>query len=440
MAVALPLAACMAALDAAPETEFGSDDLLCASHLFSVIESQGLCNFKQDDDTPWLPVETRALCNFCKSASNVQVLLTVVRAWDARIISELTSLRQSFERFRQVEKCSGILGIQYCGALVDLQFVIQTWLLSGWTVPRWQQRVLQVDPSARRPATSVYAWWRVLSAWHTRPCRTAERVHFEQHCLARNFHDALEAAKATYDWDLAAEVFATIAALGGEAAAVLQWPHMHKAHAYYVPALAAAPAVWRPKDGGNLGLFAGVLESYADVVLEEWLHFRLSPWAHSEEHVDLTQYVWNASGGSWFRWKFYTTSQGWNHTLCARMAALCGALENNLPGARNGITSAYEEVSISELPPGAHIGVHSGSPMRVNFHMGLTGLSAGSYLGIVHPGPRIEYKVWHVGKVTAIFDDSYDHFVQVDAAGSEPRAILHVGVCHPSVLRWHGLY
>jgi len=391
---------------------------------------------------PPLPPEVseemvRALCKFCASVPEADRLLDDFKPWDARVLSHLDKVRRHWESFREVETCSVEFQVQACGSFIDLLYVFDSWLqhfknLAG--SHHFNYLIQHVDPSQRREATWLYAWWTVRRAWLDPECRGEDRAPLERYCIAHKAFGAMWAIKQSYDWALATEFYDYLVSM--KVMGLLEWPHVHKTFDIYVPMpeIRASPPLWQPTDDPVLSRLTQVLEAHAYGILDEWRSFRNLPWIHGEEHLDYPEYLLNTSSLSWYRWRFYTTASGWNMSLCEPMPRLCNLMQRELPGLQLGVFDGYEEVAISLLPPGAHVVVHSGEPTRLNLHMGLTGLSPGSYLAVVKQDSEVAYLEWQSGKVSAIFDDSYDHFVQVDAEATEPRAVLHVGICHPKLL------
>lgn len=431
----LSLAVVAAALAGFLRPAFVQGEMMCHGLVFG---SDGSCG---DEllGLRWERNQAVAVCSFCDSVYKALQALQSFRAWDPRTIDRLANVRRTFEWLRRVEQCSAVVGLQYCGALVDVTLVFEMWLQDDWTSKRWQQMLRRVDVSAREDATSAYAWWRIVRSWHDVHCRDEEPVLLAVHCLGKNFHEALEAAKATYNWEVAREAYETIMAFGSVISPV-DWPHEHKTHQYYVPHLEPAPALWSRSDASRIGRLARLLEASAGELQDAWDDFRSLPWVRSsEEFMGYPHLLGNASESTWRRWVFYSTQRGWNDTLCSHARAVCATLQSEFPGPHEVAalpSPAFEEVAISELPPGAHVGVHSGAPWRVNLHFGLAGITHTSYLAVVRSARDVVYAAWAPGIAQPIFDDSYDHFVQIDAEAAEPRVILHVAVFHPTVADW----
>eukprot|EP00928_Gymnodinium_smaydae_P035529 TRINITY_DN24993_c0_g1_i1.p1 TRINITY_DN24993_c0_g1~~TRINITY_DN24993_c0_g1_i1.p1 ORF type:complete len:320 (+),score=30.58 TRINITY_DN24993_c0_g1_i1:196-1155(+) len=301
----------------------------------------------------------------------------------------------------------------------------------------WHKVVAGVDPSARRDATSIFTWWSIARAWHDDSCRDEAVAPFRTFCMGHRFKHALQAVKMTYEWSLVGEAHAAIIAFAGTSWLQL-WPHAHRVHSYSMPFMPEAPAVWRASDDARIERISRRLEESSTELLEDWTNARLTSWLRSEEFKSYEELVGNSSATPWFRWKLYSSSSGWNDALCRLLTRICTALESEmLSSAQMPSDAVFEEVSISELPPAAEVGVHNGAPWRLNLHFGLSGMSPHSYLGIVTSAESdIEYKTWEAGVVEPVFDDSYDHFVRIDPFAVDARAILHVSLVHPAVLGW----
>lgn len=374
-------------------------------------------------------VEVWLACDLCSRLREARAAMAKFRAWDAQVVSHMFRVFATFESLR--EPLAEENAVQ-----LELVLLFEKWLHGDWGGRRWSHMVSRVDPPTRRQATFLYAWWTVRKAWHNPKCKHDDYAEFQSQCLLRHLHEAMEGAKASYDWALAEHVFNFIMKLSDPPP--VAWQHLHQTPEYHVPVsyLRTSRPVWRREESNVVDRLARILEGNAEAILREWSALRELAWTHSDEHLAYDGYVTfitNTSKADWFRWRFFTTASGWNNTLCAPMPTLCGVLRGELPGARMGVGSAYEEVVISQLPPGAHVGIHSGQPQRLNLHMGLTGLTPSSYIGILSKGAQTTMIQWEAGKVTAIFDDSYDHYVQVDRELMEPRVVLHVGICHPDV-------
>mmetsp|Transcript_142917 Transcript_142917/g.456614 ORF Transcript_142917/g.456614 Transcript_142917/m.456614 type:complete len:328 (+) Transcript_142917:369-1352(+) len=302
-----------------------------------------------------------------------------------------------------------------------------------------QQRALSMDPGARREAVSLFVWWTIVRAWEDSECRGEDKLPFHSHCLGFHFWNALQTAKAGYDWNLVREAHSVIREFAGGTWSTRYYPHAHRIHAFNVPVLPRSThALWRPADDVRVERVAQLLEASAEELARDWHSMSELPWVYSEEFIGYPDLVGNSSARPWLRWTFYNTTDGWNKTMCESAPSFCRLLEGEMLGVTELPSEAtFEDVVISGLPPGAEVRPHSGAPWRLNLHFGLAGITPKSYLGLVtNSDSVVVYKPWQAGIATPIFDDAYDHFVQIDPEAVDMRVVLHIGLLHPDVLKW----
>eukprot|EP00747_Dinoflagellata_sp_TGD_P208799 gnl/TRDRNA2_/TRDRNA2_82243_c1_seq2.p1 gnl/TRDRNA2_/TRDRNA2_82243_c1~~gnl/TRDRNA2_/TRDRNA2_82243_c1_seq2.p1 ORF type:complete len:474 (-),score=74.93 gnl/TRDRNA2_/TRDRNA2_82243_c1_seq2:43-1464(-) len=210
----------------------------------------------------------------------------------------------------------------------------------------------------------------------------------------------------------------------------LPWMHDVQTPGYFVTGL-RAKAIWRREDSPELQELADLMEAHYEDFLEEFSALQGQKWVYSAEYRAYPHLV---SRGSWHKWTLYK-GHVWSPELCDVMPRSCDILRGRLPGERRGLPYRLandEEVVIFSTAGRANVETHNGDQnVRLNIHMGLKGVTNCS-LSVRTPEGVSEHPL-QPGKVTAIFDDSFDHAVYMGTESAKERIAIAVGVMHPDI-------
>lgn len=135
----------------------------------------------------------------------------------------------------------------------------------------------------------------------------------------------------------------------------------------------------------------------------------------------------------------FSTTSGWNPTLCEHFRETCAVLRQVFPLQRHWenavskvaakLLESEEEVGFFALAPGSKVNTHNGgSNLRLNIHIGLSGLAGAKLLT-----PEGE-RSWRRGRAL-IFNDGVDH--AVEHRGNRTRLVLFVRFRHPRATIMH---
>lgn len=182
----------------------------------------------------------------------------------------------------------------------------------------------------------------------------------------------------------------------------------------FVHELTALP-IWTDED-----FFSDVtiLESKVDDILQEFNHAYLNLWPSG-------WLINNTPTGEWA--VFHLINQGVPVKKSCDECPLTYDVINQLVGCMK--SNVFANVSFSVVQPGTHISPHYGpTNVRIRCHLGLQ-VSHSDVSYMVVNGCRLN---WQYGKCS-IFDDSFLHQVDHDAANSKPRAVLLIDFWHPEL-------
>eukprot|EP00440_Ansanella_granifera_P028432 gb/GFBE01030896.1/.p1 GENE.gb/GFBE01030896.1/~~gb/GFBE01030896.1/.p1 ORF type:complete len:542 (+),score=91.42 gb/GFBE01030896.1/:1-1626(+) len=224
---------------------------------------------------------------------------------------------------------------------------------------------------------------------------------------------------------------------------LLQWRYPQQTTAIYLTELRAKP-LWQRNETPYLAQVADAMEANAAQLRQEFDIFSVKVGLDGLAEFDA--YPNLVAQGLWKKVSLFD-NETWDAKLCEHLPTACsafgGLLGRRRPGTRGihlpPLTTNTEEASFFVTDPGSHVVLHNGgSNGRLNLHICLAGCS-GTELR-VHTPQGVHRHEWEEGRMSIIFDDAFDHEVRHPSSAAARRVLLAVGVYHPDLLMWPGIY